>query len=141
MAIWPILMYTATAIICMGASSIFHWFNPKNPTVYKVLNRIDYGSITILIWGSSVSVLFYSFYCNLFWFYFYAVLLSISCLSVFLLSMQPWFYKEKWQKVRGITFISLGLFSGVSIFQCLYRSYEIPICFETNSILDGILQE
>ena len=39
LSIWPILMYFASAIICLGCSTIFHWFYPMNSKVYEILHR------------------------------------------------------------------------------------------------------
>lgn len=121
---WPILLYFSCAIFCLGSSTIFHWFNPKNRTVFKILNRIDLASISFMIWGSTTSVLFYCFYCDKFWFYFYFVLLIVSCSSVFVVSMFNFLYQNSYRKFRGNMYVILGLFSSVSVIQSAMMSYK-----------------
>lgn len=115
-------MYFGSAIFCLGSSTIFHWFSPKSPRVYKILNRIDLASITWMIWGSSNSLIFYSFYCQKGWFFFYALTLTLACTIVFTLSMQDWIYKNSFRRFRGNMYVLLGLFSGVSVFHTVVVS-------------------
>ena len=121
---WPIVLFLLTAVFCLGSSTIFHWFHPKNPSVCKILNRIDLAGVSILIYGSSIAALFYSFYCqmNLFWIYF--TIMTIACSTIFGISMMDWFYLNKYKALRTYVYIFLGLLSGVAMLHAILARYD-----------------
>lgn len=61
---WPLLIMCGSAILCLGFSAVFHWVGPLSPSVYKVLSRLDYAGISLLIAGSCFPPYFYFFYCE-----------------------------------------------------------------------------
>lgn len=113
--VWPIVLFLATGVFCLGCSTIFHWFHPKNENISKILNRIDLAGISILIYGSSVCGLYYLFYCKptIFWIYF--AILTASCGSIFGISMMDWFYLAKYNALRTYVYIILGIFSAIGM--------------------------
>ena len=60
---WPIIVFIACAIWCMGGSAIYHQYYCTSFIVSNVLQTIDYCGICILISGSYVPVIYYTFYC------------------------------------------------------------------------------
>ena len=113
--IWPILLFLATAIFCLGCSTIFHWFHPKNLKLCKILNRLDLAGISILIYGSSVSVLYYISYCQKAFFWSYFAVFTVSCGVIFSISMMDWYYANKNKTLRTYIYIVLGLVSGIAM--------------------------
>lgn len=117
--IWPLFVFLSTAVFCLGCSTVFHWFHPKNHKVCKILNRLDLAGISILIYGSSIAALFYIFYCQKGWFWVYFTLLTVASTSIFGISMMDWFYLNKYKPLRTYVYIILGLFSGISLVHAL----------------------
>ena len=60
---WPIIVFVCCAICCLGGSTIYHLFYCCNFIVSNILQTLDYCGICILISGSYVPVIYYSFYC------------------------------------------------------------------------------
>ena len=60
---WPIIVFVCCAIWCLGGSAIYHLFYCCNFVVSNILQTLDYCGICILISGSYVPVMYYSFYC------------------------------------------------------------------------------
>ena len=60
---WPITIFTCSAIFCLSGSAIFHNFYCMSQKVSDILQTIDYIGICILISGSYVPVIYYSFLC------------------------------------------------------------------------------
>jgi adiponectin receptor len=50
-------------MICLGCSAGFHLYKDKCETLHTVLARVDYAGISILIAGSNIPPIYYSFYC------------------------------------------------------------------------------
>ena len=59
---WPIVIFLFSAIICLGNSTLFHMFLCVSHIVKNILQTIDYCGIAILISGSYVPVIYYTFY-------------------------------------------------------------------------------
>jgi adiponectin receptor len=83
-----------------------------NSKVYEILHRLDLSGITILIFGSAVSMVYYSFYCSIYEWYTWIILQGVSCFGTFILSMCDWFNEEKWAKVKSGIYALCGLFAG-----------------------------
>lgn len=115
LAIWPLVLFLSTAVFCLGCSTLFHWFHPKNERLCKILNRLDLAGISLLIYGSSVCALYYIFYCYSATFWTYFVILTVSAGVVFSISMMDWYYKNENKPLRTYVYIALGLLSGVSL--------------------------
>lgn len=121
---WPLVLFLATATFCLGCSTIFHWFHPKNHNVCKILNRLDLAGITILIYGSSVGALFYTFYCQKVWFWTYAAIMTVASSTLFCVSMMDWFYLNKYKPLRTYLYMTLGLLAGASLIHALLQRYR-----------------
>ena len=112
---WPIICYSCTVIFCLGSSAIFHWFYPKSLRMMTILNRLDLAAISVLIWGSCMSMTVYIFYCHKIWLYFYLALMTLLCLFVFVVSMQDWIYHPSKIAFRGYMYIALGVASAAPL--------------------------
>lgn len=61
---WPLLFLFIGGMICMGFSATFHLFTAHSKIVKRVMNRMDYAGIAILIVFSCYPPYYYYFYCN-----------------------------------------------------------------------------
>lgn len=59
---WPITVFTLCAIRCLLGSTVFHNFLSTTRKTRAILQTLDYYGICILISGSYVPVIYYSFY-------------------------------------------------------------------------------
>jgi adiponectin receptor len=57
--VWPMAAHAISAIICMGCSALFHLMHVRCEQTNKWLARLDYGGITVLIFGAFVPFLWY----------------------------------------------------------------------------------
>lgn len=117
--IWPILLFLSTAVFCLGCSTIFHWFHQKNNTISNILNKLDQAGISILIYGSTVSLLYYLSYCKKMFFLIYFIIFTVSSSTIFCLSMMDWFYSNENKALRTYILIGLGLVSGGAMFHTI----------------------
>ncbi len=116
------------AIICMGASATFHLFKEHSHKSHKLLAKVDYAGISIMIAGSSTPPYYYSFFCEethcktfqlflneflLVWRNLYIGLLYFFCLMALLLFMTPGLQTPKYRPLRGSVFVLLGITSAI----------------------------
>ena len=85
---WPLFVFLASAIICLGSSAIFHWFSAHSEKTNDILARLDYAGISILIAGSCYPPYYYFFYCEPFWRTVYLTFITIFASSVFFYSFE-----------------------------------------------------
>ena len=60
----PLFLHIAGAISCLGCSTIFHLFKDHSQKTSEFLVRLDYAGISLMIAGSNMPPLYYSFYCK-----------------------------------------------------------------------------
>ena len=116
--IFPILVFIASAVSCLGLSTMFHWFNPLDATVYKILHKLDYGGISLLNFGSSFAIFYYYFYCNSLFFWLSTGLIFIACFGVFVVSLTDWIDLPEHLAFKGLMYVG-----------CLGIANIIPVCF------------
>ena len=56
--LWPLGINVFSACFCMGCSAVYHACYVKNVQCQGRLSRLDYGGISILIFGSAFPVVF-----------------------------------------------------------------------------------
>lgn len=57
-------LYMFCAASCLILSAIYHWFNSISVTIHNCLLKVDLSGVAILVAGSFVPSVYYSFYCN-----------------------------------------------------------------------------
>lgn len=62
--VWPLAVHAFAAVFCMGCSATYHLLHVRCLNTFKILIRLDYGGITVLIFGSCVPILWYCFACD-----------------------------------------------------------------------------
>ena len=106
---WPIFVFIICAIICLGCSTVYHVFHEISANVSAFLSRLDYAGVSLLIAGSCYPPVYYIFYCEpLFTTIFLFGITTISII-VFVATLQPGFHSAKYQTVRGLLYLALGL--------------------------------
>ena len=95
----------------MGCSALYHLFWVKNEKTASSLSRLDYGGISILIFGSTVPVTSYGMTCEPVQIQrvIFMVAMGVCCLICFIVTICPGFDAPKYRKWRGIMFMTLGL--------------------------------
>jgi len=92
---FPLFMHIFGAVFCMGCSAIFHLFYVHSPGASQYLSRLDYAGISLLIAFSSLSPLYYNYYCEDMhgWRAFYMTSELTASALVFIVSLWPKFDK------------------------------------------------
>lgn len=80
MTITPMLIYEFSAVVCLTCSSIMHIYWVRDKNTCEKTHKLDLIGIVIMIFGSSVSMIYYQFFCftTLRYVYLIANLLSAS---------------------------------------------------------------
>ena len=115
LARWPLFIIILSAIICLTFSASFHSIGNMNEKYHILLNRFDYGGISILISGSCYPPYYYFFYYSTGFRYFYLTEISVFGIGTFLYSLTDDFNKPERRTLRGILFLIFGLCTGIPI--------------------------
>eukprot|EP00741_Cyanophora_paradoxa_P013362 tig00020684_g12904.t1 len=105
------LIYIFSAIACFTASTIFHLFRAHSDTTHKLLARLDYSGIAIMVAGSMVPLLYYGFACEAWLRNVYctvALSLGAACCAF---NVLPGFDRGEYRVFRTGMFLAFG-FSG-----------------------------
>ena len=111
----PLFMHIFGAVFCMGCSAIFHLFYVHSPGASQYLSRLDYAGISLLIAFSTLSPLYYNYYCEDMhgWRTFYTTTELTASGFVFVVSLWPKFDKPQYRVLRGTLFVTLGLSAAI----------------------------
>ena len=118
----PLFLHILGAVICMGCSAIFHLFKDHSPGASEYLSRLDYAGISVMITGSSISPVYYSYYCqeNHTYRNIYMTCMTVASAAVFVVSLWPKFDKPQYRVFRGVLFVTLGLMAAIPFIQLSY---------------------
>lgn len=100
------------AVVCLGLSTCFHTFLCHSEWAGQLFSKLDYVGIALLIMGSFVPWLYYSFYCDFFPRITYLCVEIVLGLTSIIISLWPRFGEPKYRFLRAGVFLSFGL-SGV----------------------------
>ena len=98
-------------MFCLGCSAAFHLYYVKSPKFSDFMSRLDYGGISVLIFGSAMPIMVYSFACEgefiqrWVWVGLHATM-SILC---FVTTLIKQFDKPKFRPIRALMFVLAGL--------------------------------
>ena len=115
LARWPLFVIIFSAITCLSFSTIFHLFGTMNEKYNNILNRFDYGGISLLISGSCYPPYYYFFYYDKIFKYVYLSLITAFGLGTFIYSLTDDFNKPQRRCLRGTLYLIFGLCTGVPI--------------------------
>lgn len=97
------------SILCLGFSFAFHTFYCHSPSMVRVFSILDYCGISLLILGSIISWVSYTFYCYFWWKILYLSFTTAFGLTVILISLQESFSSPEYRPVRAGIFTLFGL--------------------------------
>jgi len=61
---FPLFLHILGAVCCLGFSATFHHFKDMSKATSEKLSRLDYAGISMMIAGSNMPPIYYSFYCR-----------------------------------------------------------------------------
>jgi len=110
-SIVPLLINLVSAAFCLGCSAFFHLYFVRSEKMADVLSRLDYGGISVLIFGSACPVIVYGFSCEgeflQRWLWLAAQ--ALLCGTCFVVTLIKQFDKPKFRPLRAGLFIFAGL--------------------------------
>lgn len=116
---WPIYFFVSSGMCCMFFSSFYHLFFVKNANLAKMLLRLDYAGIVLLICGSTYPLTYYGFYCTPWLMWFYLGLNLTACFVIFVITMMDFIYTEKYFTLKSWLYAILGLFCATPLFHLI----------------------
>ncbi|KAK1339667.1 hypothetical protein QTO34_018221 [Cnephaeus nilssonii] len=105
-------MFFLSTLLCLGFSWLFHTVYCHSEKVSQTFSKLDYSGIAILIMGSFVSWLYYSFYCSPQSRLIYLSIICVLGISAIIVAQWDRFGTPKHRQTRAGVFLGLGL-SGV----------------------------
>jgi len=109
------LCFFIGAMVCLLCSTLFHTMSAHSEWVSNVFSRLDYVGIAVLIVGSSLTWLYYGFYCEFYTKLTYMVAVSIMGVLTAIVTMWDRFNMPDYRPYRALLFVSLGLVSALPV--------------------------
>lgn len=100
------------ATLCLSFSWLFHTVYCHSEGVSRLFSKLDYSGIALLIMGSFVPWLYYSFYCNPQPCFIYLIVICVLGIAAIIVSQWDMFATPQYRGVRAGVFLGLGL-SGI----------------------------
>ena len=122
---WPLYIIIMSAILCFTFSASFHSIGSMSATHHNILNRFDYGGISLLISGSCYPPYYYFFYFSEKLKIFYLSEITIFGIGTFLYSLTDDFNKPERRSLRGTIFLLFGLCTGIPILHLAFFGEKI----------------
>ena len=125
---WPIIVFICCAIWCLGGSTIYHHYYCCGFLISNILQTLDYCGICILISGSYVPVIYYSFYC-------YPTPLRVHLTIVIIINVinvcvmaTPKFRQPEYRPVRAKSFTIVACYAVISLIHLIILDgFDNPI--------------
>ncbi|KAM5205451.1 adiponectin receptor protein 1 isoform 1-T9 [Hipposideros larvatus] len=105
-------MFFLGAVLCLSFSWLFHTVYCHSEKVSRTFSKLDYSGIALLIMGSFVPWLYYSFYCSPQPRLIYLSVVCVLGISAIIVAQWDRFATPKHRQTRAGVFLGLGL-SGV----------------------------
>lgn len=109
--IWPLLTNIFSAFFCLGCSAVFHLYYVKSKNWSDFMSRLDYGGISVLIFGSAMPIMVYSFACEgeFIQRWVWVGLDALLCILCFVTTLIKKFDSPKFRPIRASMFLLAGL--------------------------------
>jgi len=120
------------AIACLGLSFAFHTVHCHSERVGKLFSKLDYVGISLLIMGSFVPWLYYSFYCRAEPKYTYMITISVLGTICIIVSLWDKFSEPLFRPLRAGVFMALGLFGVVPSVHFIITDGYTAAVYETS---------
>ncbi|KAK9839111.1 hypothetical protein WJX74_009738 [Apatococcus lobatus] len=105
---WPALVFLGGAMACMLTSTVAHLFGCCSEHLGKLMWRLDYSGITILIVTSFFPPVYYGFMCQPFWRNVYLGITTVVGLTTVCVTLSSRFQQEAWRPIRAALFSAVG---------------------------------
>ncbi|XP_067884514.1 adiponectin receptor protein 1-like isoform X2 [Heterodontus francisci] len=102
-------MFFLGAVLCLCFSWLFHTVYCHSEKVSRTFSKLDYSGIALLIMGSFVPWLYYSFYCSPQPRLVYLVIICVLGITAIVVSQWDRFATPQYRAVRAGVFLGLGL--------------------------------
>jgi len=109
------LVFFIGAMICLLCSTLFHTMSCHSEFVSNVFSRLDYAGISVLICGSSITWLYFGFYCEFYHRLTYMITIAVLGLLTIVLTLMDKFNRPEYRAFRASTFVALGFISAAPI--------------------------
>jgi len=116
-----VISFFLCAFICLTFSTMYHTFGCHSPNLCLFCGRLDYTGISVLITGSFIPWVYYSFYCSGLTRSVYMGLVTTFGVTCSLISMAKSFALPKYRTYRAVLFM---IFGGVGLFPLIHFTYE-----------------
>lgn len=117
---WPMFIFLLSALTCLSASVVFHWFQILDRAWFSFLARMDYVGIAVLICGSNIPILAYGFHCRSDWMYFHIGYSVLTCTICAFVGLSEVFAKNDYRAFRASVFILTGCAGVVPLAHLLF---------------------
>lgn len=105
------LCFFGGAMLCLLMSTIFHTVCCHSESVSNLFSRLDYAGIAVLIVGSSITWLYYGFYCDFYHKLIYTLVVATLGLITVIVTLTEQFNLPQYRPLRASVFVLLGLLS------------------------------
>ena len=106
-------------------STLFHLFYEMSCGAKSVFQRLDYAGICVLIFGSTVPIYYYSFFCQPFLIGLYLGILGFFSISVFIACMIPAIHTNKYLGIKSIMFGTFGISAAIGLPHLAYNAFTM----------------
>jgi adiponectin receptor len=103
-----LVVFLATAMACLAASATFHLFFCHSRRWFNFLCKLDYAGIALLIAGSCVPALHYTFFCHPSLRFAYTLAMTLVCGAAVAVSFVDKFSAPDWRPMRAGMFVAVG---------------------------------
>lgn len=108
-------IYFTGVAICFLLSATFHTIMNHSPKIVKLGMQLDFQGVILLMWGATVPLIYYGFYCDKKLQLAYWSLLSAFAIACSVVTMQPRFSDPFLRPIRAATFGSLAFSSIIPV--------------------------
>uniref|UniRef100_A0A0N5A1T8 ADIPOR-like receptor IZH1 n=1 Tax=Parastrongyloides trichosuri TaxID=131310 RepID=A0A0N5A1T8_PARTI len=116
------------AITCMSCSALFHLFLFKSQKFGNFFAKLDYSGIALLIIGSFIPWIYFTFMCHKHLVILYITMIVIMGILAIIVSLFDKFAEPKYRSLRAGVFLTMGLSAIVpGIHLLLVESWEIIV--------------
>jgi adiponectin receptor len=109
------LCFFVGAMLCLLCSTLFHTMSCHSEFVSNVFSRLDYAGIALLICGSSITWLYFGFYCEFYYKLTYIISIAVLGILTIVITMMEKFNRPEYRTFRASLFVGLGITSALPI--------------------------
>jgi adiponectin receptor len=103
-----ITLFLVSAILCFIFSTLYHTLSAHSERIMKLFGRLDYSGIALLIMGSFIPWVYYTFYCSDQPRVVYMITISLLGTGTIIFSQWDRFAVPEYRVVRAAMFSGLG---------------------------------